>query len=47
MLRFNAEIIDKMREYRLRWFGHIMRRENSETVRTVMKLSIERRRGRL
>jgi len=29
---------------RLKWFGHVMRREYSEVVRTVMKLGVERRR---
>jgi len=38
--------MDKMRENKLRWFGYIMSREDSEAVRTVMKLSMEGRRGR-
>jgi len=39
-------IVDKMRENRLRWFGHIMKREDSEAVRTIMELSVKGRRGR-
>jgi len=35
-----------MRENRLRWFGHVMRGENSEAVRTVIELSLEGRRVR-
>jgi len=41
-----VSIIDKMRENRLRWFGYVMRREDSEAVRIVMGLSIEGKRGR-
>ena len=41
-----APIGDKMRENRLRWFGHVMRREESEVVRTVMNMNVEERRGR-
>jgi len=33
--------MDKMRENRFRWFGHVMRRENPEAVRAVMELSVE------
>jgi len=32
-----------MRENRLRWF--VMRRENSEAVRTVMEMNVEEKRG--
>jgi len=35
-----------MKKNRLRWFGHIMRKEDSEALRTVMKLSVEGRIGR-
>lgn len=35
-------IVDKVRENRLRWFGHVMRRENSKAVRMVMEMNVER-----
>jgi len=35
-----------MRENRFRWFGHAMKKKNSEAVRMVMKLNVEGRRGR-
>jgi len=35
-----------MRENRFKWFGRVMRREDLEAVRTVMKLSVEGRRER-
>jgi len=38
--------MDKMRKNRLRWFGHVMRKEDLETVRTVMELSVEGKKGR-
>jgi hypothetical protein len=43
-----ASIEDKMRENRLRWFGHVMRQEETKAVRVVMKINIEvtRERGR-
>ena len=43
-----ASISDKIREGRLRWYGHIRRRHVSATVRTVETLSVEGRgcRGR-
>jgi len=43
-----ASFMDKMRENKLRWFGHVMRREDSGAVRTVMELSVKGRikRGR-
>jgi len=35
-----------MKENRFRWFGHIMRREDSEAVSTgIMELGMEGRRG--
>jgi len=37
--------VDKMRDNRFRWFGYITRREDSETVRTVMEMNVEERRG--
>jgi len=39
-----ASIVNKMRENRLRWFGHVMRRKNSEAVRTVMEINVKERR---
>jgi len=38
--------LDKLRENRLKWFSHVIRREESEAVRTVMEMNIEKRRGR-
>ncbi|GKA74047.1 hypothetical protein Tco_0780349 [Tanacetum coccineum] len=41
-------IIDKMREGRLRWFGHVKRRPQNAPVRRVEAMLVEgsRRRGR-
>nr|GFA20824.1 putative cytochrome P450 [Tanacetum cinerariifolium] len=41
-------IINKMREGRLRWFGHVMRRPKSAPVRIVEALVVDglRRKGR-
>jgi len=36
-----------MRENRLRWYGHVMRREDTEVVRTVMGLSVKGKRERI
>lgn len=33
--------MNKKRDNRLRWFGHVMRREKSEDVRTVMEINVE------
>ncbi|XP_050534488.1 uncharacterized protein LOC126901782 [Daktulosphaira vitifoliae] len=41
-----TSIVDKMRENRLRWFGHVMRREELEAIRTVIAMNVEGRRGR-
>ena len=41
-----ASIVDKMRENRLRWLGHVMRREETSAVRVVMKMNVEGKRGR-
>jgi hypothetical protein len=35
-----------MKENRLRWFGYIMRQEETNTVRVDMKMKIEGKRGR-
>nr|GEW00584.1 putative cytochrome P450 [Tanacetum cinerariifolium] len=41
-------IVDKMREGRLRWFGHVKRRPRNASVRRVEAMEVEgsRRRGR-
>ena len=36
-----APIVDKMREYRLRWFGHVGHRAIDAPVRRVKKIDIE------
>jgi hypothetical protein len=41
-----ASMVDNMRENRLRWFGHVMRREETKAVRVVIKMNVERKRGR-
>ena len=43
-----ASIIDKMREGRLRWFGHVRRRLPTDVVRRVEMITVDgaRRRGR-
>ena len=44
-----APISEKMREYRLRWYGHVQRRELDEPVRIVEQMERElyiRNRGR-
>jgi hypothetical protein len=41
-----VSIVYKMRKNRLRWFGHVMRREESNTVRVVTKINAEGKRGR-
>ncbi|KAI5642476.1 hypothetical protein NE865_05503 [Phthorimaea operculella] len=40
-----APIADKLKESRLRWFGHIMRRDDDYVVKTAMNLP-EKKRGR-
>jgi len=42
----SVDRVIKMKESRLRWFGHVMRREHSNDVRTVMEINVEGRRGR-
>jgi len=39
-----AGIVDILGESRFRWFSYVMRREDSEVVRTVMEMNIEERR---
>ena len=41
-----ANIADKIREWRLRWFGHVKRRQATNPVRSVENITIEGRRGR-
>jgi hypothetical protein len=41
-----ASIVNKMRENRLRWFGHVMKRKETKAVRLDMKMNIEGKRGR-
>ena len=41
-----ASISDKIKEGRLKWFGHVKRREMTEPVRAVENLTVEGRRGR-
>ncbi|KAL4092493.1 hypothetical protein QTP88_026994 [Uroleucon formosanum] len=41
-----ASMVDKMRENRLRWFRHVMRREETSAVRKVLKMNVEGKRGR-
>ncbi|KAM3234157.1 hypothetical protein P3L10_019516 [Capsicum annuum] len=45
-----ASVEDKMREGRLRWFGHVMRRGTDAPVRRCERIALDgfrRRRGRL
>ena len=41
-----VNIADKVRETRLRWYGHIMRRDKGEPVRDILELDIKGNRGR-
>jgi len=41
-----ATIVNKMREDRLRWFGHDLRREEIEAVRLVKEMCVEAKGGR-
>ena len=41
-----AAIGDKLREGRLRWFGHVRRRSPTEPVRRVEGIQVEGKRGR-
>jgi hypothetical protein len=36
----------EMTENKLRWFGHVIRRKEINAARVVMKINIERKRGR-
>ena len=41
-----TDIVDKMREARLRWFGHMLRREGDEPVKMALEMKVEGHRGR-
>jgi len=41
-----ASIVEKMRENRLRWFGHVMRGEEMEIVKVVMTINVVGKRER-
>ena len=41
-----ADIVDKMRKARLRWFGHMQRKEGSEPARMALEIEVEGHRGR-
>jgi len=41
-----ASNVNKMREIRLRWFGHVIRRKNSEAVRIIIEMNVKGRRER-
>jgi hypothetical protein len=41
-----ASIVDKIRENKLIWFGHLMRREKTKAAIVVMKMNIEAKRGK-
>ena len=41
-----ANIADRIREWRMRWFGHVKRRQTTNPVRTVANINIEGKRGR-
>ena len=39
-------VVEKLREVRLRWFGHVRRRDKNEPVRMALEPEIEGRRAR-
>ena len=41
-----ADIVEKMREARLRWMGHVLRREVDEPSRVALEFEVEGNRGR-
>ena len=41
-----ASIVDKLRENRLRWLGHVLRREETEAVKLVREKHVVGKRGR-
>ena len=42
-----VDIIEKVREARLRWYGHIGRKDAAEPVRSIMEMEIKGNRGQL
>ena len=38
-------IAEKVKEARLRWYGHVLRRSKEEPIRSIMELNIEGNRG--
>ena len=36
-----TDIVDKMREAHLRWFGHVQRGEGSESARMALEMEVE------
>ena len=41
-----VDIIEKVREARLRWYGHVGRKDAAEPVRSIMEMEIKGNRGR-
>lgn len=41
-----TSFIDKMRENKLRWFGHVMRKNKSEAVKSIIRMNAKERRGK-
>lgn len=41
-----TSFVDKLRDSRLKWFSHVMRRERSKAERMVMELNGKERRGK-
>ena len=38
-----VDIVEKMREARLRWYGHVIRRDEGELVRDITEVKIKGR----
>ena len=41
-----TEIVEKVRETRMRWYGHVQRMENTDEVKTTMEKAVQGRRRR-
>lgn len=41
-----ASIVNKIRKNKLRWVGHVMRKEDSEIIRMVININVGRMTGR-